>query len=412
MSRKFATLKSFSVISFGNITSRIISAFISILLARQLGPSVFGNYSILFAVMTTIGLGFSGLDITYVHSAIKFKNIKFSNYFSTKILLFLIIVIPITLFSKLIINNYFRNISLIGFFIALIASFFFASYTTIYAYFQRHELYRKYAIVQVSYYFIVLIIILLGLTLFSKNIPYYYYLISYIIASILIFIVFIIKRKGIELKIDPDVISFFKFGKWIILSELSLVLFARLDLIILSHFITGASLGYYSAAIKIVNIYLVFTAAFSVIMLPKASKVKNKAEQKKFYKSGFLLVALLIMIAVVIMLSSKFVVILFYGKEYIPAFKYVILLLLAYLPFTLYQPFRYISYTFNNTRLLFIITLIQNIILISLGWYSIKMFGINGIIYIKGFAYLVALIIFVYMSYKMGKNFKYESNSL
>ena len=90
----------------------------------------------------------------------------------------------------------------------------------------------------------------------------------------------------------------------------------------------------------------------------------------------------------------------------------MILLLLAYLPFTLYQPFRYISYTFNNTRLLFIITLIQNIILISLGWYSIKMFGINGIIYIKGFAYLVALIIFVYMSYKMGKNFKYESNSL
>lgn len=96
----------------------------------------------------------------------------------------------------------------------------------------------------------------------------------------MIFIVFIIKRKDIELKIDPDVISIFKFGKWIILSELSLVLFARLDLIILSHFITGASLGYYSAAIKIVNIYLVFTAAFSVIMLPKASKVKIRQNKK------------------------------------------------------------------------------------------------------------------------------------
>lgn len=147
MSNKKVFLKDISVVSFGNILSRVLSATISIILARLLGPTDFGKFSIIFAIMTTIGTGFSGIDITFVYNSLhpsNFKKFTYGNYIYSKLVISLIIIIPLILLAPIISKYAFHGISNFGIIVALISSLSFVGYTTVYTYYQRKEIFIKY----------------------------------------------------------------------------------------------------------------------------------------------------------------------------------------------------------------------------------------------------------------------------
>lgn len=395
-------IKDFSTVSFGNILSRLFAAVISIVIARTFGPIYFGRFSILFSIMMIIVAGLSGIDFTYVHNSlnphIKSK-VGFSNYLYFKLFVSLILTVVGFLFASYISQNIFKQeVTFSGITITLFSAFFFITYTTVYTYYQASENFVKYSIIQVLYYFFVL----LGTILFFKfNIKEYeFFLIPYLIVGLLIFSFFLIFHRDILTLNNRNLFSFVKIGKWIVFSEMFVVLFARLDLLILSHYISGPNLGFYSAAIRIVNIYLTFTAAFSAIMLPKASRVKNQVQKKKFLKASGLLSLFLVFFSFIIILMSKYIVLILYGSEYLDSYKIVRLLLIAYIPFTFYQPFRYLTYTHNKTFYLFLIPFIQCILFVLLSGNFIKWFSIPGVIYAKAVSFIIGGFFFFFVTYR------------
>jgi len=401
--RKLGTfLKDFSIVSFGNVFSRLLAALIAIVIARYLGPENFGRYSILFSVMLIIASSLTGIDSTYIHNQAKqFNGIRFSyyNYVSSKFLISVIIVI-IGIASSQYLNKFvFHNeVTTLGLIISFLSALSFIAFTQTYTFYQAKQNFLRFSYIQVLFYLFVLLITLLLLYLKIKE--YNLFLIPYLIAGFTIFFSFILFNKH---EISPNTISFinfFKNGRWIILSVICVVLIARLDFLILSHYIKGESLGFYSASMRIINIYLTFTAAFSAIMLPKASEIKNEYQKRQYYKASFILFFLLTSLNITLIFSSSIITRILFGIEYLPSVKFTQLLLIAYIPFTLYQPFRYLTYTFNKTNILFLVPFLQIILLLIIGPTLIQKLGPQGIILAKTVVFIIGFIIFFISVFK------------
>ena len=395
-------VKDFSTVSLGNVLSRLFSAVISIVVARTLGPVYFGKFSVLFSIMMVIASGLSGIDFTYIHATlnphIKIK-VEFSDYLYFKMFVSLILIIVGFIFTPYINENIFKQgVTSLGIVITLFSAFCFILYTTVYTYYQVVQEFTKYSCTQVTYYFLVLLIIVLLVKFDIKK--YEFFLLPYLIVGLFIFFFFLIFHKNSFLLKEHNLFNIAKMGKWIIPSEMFSILFGRLDLLILSHYISGPNLGYYSAALRIVNIYLTFTAAFSAIMLPKASGVKSKAQKEKFLKASLLLSFVLVLLNCILILMSKYIVLILYGADYLESYKFTRLLLISYVPFTLYQPFRYLTYTYNKTFYLFLIPFVQCVLLILLSMNFIKLFSIPGVIYAKAVAFIIGGLIFFLATYK------------
>lgn len=90
------TLRDFMRVGLANYTCRAIGAFITIILARWMGPNGFGIYSIGFYVLTIFGQAFYGFDQSYVHFVVRDPNNEeeiFSTYFLLKIAVSLSIIL-------------------------------------------------------------------------------------------------------------------------------------------------------------------------------------------------------------------------------------------------------------------------------------------------------------------------------
>jgi O-antigen/teichoic acid export membrane protein len=401
--RKLRTfVKDFSIVSLGNVFSRLLAALIAIIIARYLGPENFGKYSILFSVMVIIASGLTGVDSTYIHNKTnQFEKNKFSysDYVTSKFLISAIIVI-IGISSSQYLNKFvFDNeVTTLGLMISFLSALSFIAFTQTYTFYQAKQNFLKFSYIQVLFYLFVLLITLVLLYLKIKE--YKLFLIPYLITGFAIFFLFILFNKLEFSSNINSLINFFKKGRWIILSVIFDVLIARLDFLILSHYIKGETLGFYSAAMRFINIYLTFTAAFSVILLPKASSIKNESQKRLFYKASFLLSLLLILLNITLIFSSSIITQILFGSPYLPSVKLTQLLLIAYIPFTLYQPFRYLTYTFNKTNILFLVPFIQNILLLIIGQTFIQKLGTQGIIYAKTIVFILGFMIFFISVFK------------
>lgn len=395
--RKLQTfIKDFSIVSFGNVFTRFLAALIAIFIARYLGPENFGRYSILFSVMVIIASGLTGVDLTYIHNqASQYNRIIFSysDYVFSKFSIAFIIA-TIGVFSSPYLNKYVFNgeVTTPGLIISFLSALSFIAFTQIYTFYQAKQDFLRFSYIQVLFYLFVLLITLVLLYLKIKE--YNLFLIPYLITGFALFFSFILFNK-LEFSLNKiPFIIFFKNGRWIILSVIFDALISRLDFLMLSHYIKGETLGFYSTAMYITNIYLTFTAAFSAILLPKASSIKNEHQKRLFYKASFLLSLLLIILNIALILSSSGITRILFEVQYLPSVKFTQLLLMAYIPFTLYQPFRYLTYTFNKTNILFLVPFTQNILLLIIGPIFIQKLGPQGIILAKTAVFITGLIIF------------------
>jgi len=390
-------IKDFSIVAIGNTLSKLLAAVCVIIIARYLGPEDFGKFSILFSIMVIISSGLTGLDITYVYNKTgKSNKIKFSyhTYVSSKFLIAITIAI-IGITSVQYLNKYiFHNeVSTVGLVITFFSALSFIAFTQTYTFYQAKEDFVKYSWTRIIFNFLVLLIAFIFI--YSKTNKYYIFTIPYLITGFIIFLTFFLFNKEIFIfKKNLSLINFYKTGKWIILSEICFVLITRLDFLILSHYIKGEILGFYSVALRIINIYLMFTAAFSAIMLPKASGIKNNNQVTEFYKASFFLFLFLTSLNIILIFSSNIIIRILFGVQYLPSAQFTQLLLIAYIPFTLYQPFRYLTYTFNKTHILFLVPFLQIILLLTIGPFFIDRFGPKGIIIAKTTVFIIGFIIF------------------
>lgn len=359
--------KDFINVSLSSYFSRGIGLIISVVLARYLGPSKFGVYSFGFFVMMIImSNGMAGIDQSFVYlvNKGKYKNNEIKiNYVFLKLLIAFFTITVFFILYLLSQYTHLMNIKNIGvILIALIGGVGNVLFSIIIVSYQGEEKFTQYSRAQILFSSLNLVLVLVGVFLRIKIIGYFLFI--YNISGVVIAYYF----RNIDLNLSRIRLNIAKefliFGKWLILYNLLRVLNYRLDFFILSKYTTNNNLGIYSAALRLANIALLSISIFSVILLPKATKIKNKMELKKFWNIYKKITIFLFFVITVMFVLSRYIILLVYGVNYIHSVTIFQILLISSIPVIFQVPFKNLFISFDNSKYLFLLTAMETVIML------------------------------------------------
>jgi len=397
------TPKNFIRVGFANYTSHFIGALISILLARWLGPTAFGIFSIGFYVLTIFGMGFSGFDQSYVYFAVRFPK-KEQDIFMTFCTLKIGIAFSIILLYSLLLLTPFpwnpsgagEKIILYGLIGGLGMQFLLIALSA----FQAREQFHIYSRIKLLYYVFLFFLILMGIQFNIEDL--HYYLLMYIIPGILIMIIF--KNLWIfTSRFRPEIAGkLWRFGKWLIITHFIRMINLRMDFFWLTRYYSGDILGQYSASLKLVNIFVILIGTFSVLLLPQASSMKSTRDFKIYWKENRKIIIFLLISWGVVFSLSPFLIIIMYGPQYLQAIPILRILLYSVIPLIFALPIKYIFLGMGKTAYLLFVTVIQALSLIVIIPFLANKMGVIGIAYGKVLSFFITLIFYL-LVYKFSK---------
>ncbi|WP_158975123.1 flippase [Cellulophaga sp. L1A9] len=302
---------------------RMIAAILtSILFARYLGPSQFGNLNYAIAFVS-IFIPFSefGMSSILVRDYIIHKNKK-------KIILgtsfYLLLLFSFLSFVVLnIINLTIDEDQTISYWILLYSFILFAKPLDVIDFYFQSEVKAK--ISSICKTISILITLLLKFIIVAFNFPIIYIVYVLVLEFILLALFYLITfwkienikfTKYFDLKIFKDLIR----SAWpIVLSALSVILYMRIDQIMLKQMVSAEELGLYSSAIRIYEGYVSLIIVVSLSMMPAILALKHKSEKE--YTAGFTKLFSYVfwgnnLIALIMTFIGPILITFLYGEEY------------------------------------------------------------------------------------------------
>ncbi|NBJ33774.1 oligosaccharide flippase family protein [Serratia fonticola] len=140
-----------------------------------------------------------------------------------------------------------------------------------------------------------------------------------------IMLVFLFKRKKINLKWESNISEakrLFKQSWPLVLSGLALMLYMRIDQIMIGNLVNNTAVGIYSVAVKMIEVWYFFPIAIVSSLFPKIIQEKSKNEEKYNEKMQFLydvMVVLGVLLAIFVTCISDYIIEFFYGVQYYEA---------------------------------------------------------------------------------------------
>lgn len=154
-------------------------------------------------------------------------------------------------------------------------------------YYQATGNFKNYAIVSYIYtlaYFIFNVI----LSVIMKSDNYILYCLSVLFANGIVFLIFEYKfykeNRGIKSYFDPKVIENIKVGFFILIGNMSVILFYAVDRWFIKIFFGVADFAYYSFALSMLNVINILVSSISVTFYNYLSKGENESKIKKLKK--------------------------------------------------------------------------------------------------------------------------------
>lgn len=399
------------------------SLLFTIILARILMPELFGLYSlalstiIIVAIFSSLGIG-SAMIIFISKSLGKKKESEAKGYFNLllKWKTFLIVgtATILVIFSKFIAENYYQK----PIFLALLAGFFYILITQalgiLDTLFQAMNLFRPLFYKELIFQVARIILVPLTIIIFLKNpsnILLFYIMIALTISYIFPLVYLFILRRGISFlsKKEKKVSSkqkkkLVKFILPLSAIVLSGFLFGYIDMILLGKFVAGEFIGYYSAALNIINSFLALLAFSSVALFPIFGRLSKERLERGFRKSRKMVIFLSIFSFIAVFSLASPIIRIIYGSTYSPAinlFRILSLLILSFPLNSLYQTY-YVSQMKSAiiSKLLIFSTILNIILTYTLitalapqgGYYSTM--GAASASVISRYVYLTLLIIY------------------
>ena len=214
-----------------------------------------------------------------------------------------------------------------------------------------------------------------------------------------------IKFEGISLKLD---LSFMKkilhFGFRTHIGNLLKDLSYRGDILVVSYFLTPASVGYYAIAVSLAEIILRIPNAIGLVLLPRVSQM-NKKDAKLFTPivCRRVLLPVVAICFILIFLGEKIIYFAF-GKEYLQSSSVLLFLLPGVVALTVWKiiandiiaqghPFKY-----SLTSALALLTMIVMDLLL------IPILGIDGAAIASSISYITATIAIIFFYREITKN--------
>lgn len=384
-------LTSVGIVTAGNSVARIIDLMFGVIVARTLGVEIFGIFTVLntllisSATITRFGLNstFTKIVSDYKREELKEKEqVLTKAYFIGRLspyIPYVIVGVFLSGFLGDILDIHLEQVSLIRVvFAGLIGVSLFEFVRTRYQANREFLSFTLLGIFQSAGRILTLIILLLGFNLVSLNSAVYIWLVFPFIAGITGLLSqpkdFLKCRHSVGLELR----RMLSFSKWIALSAYSLFLFRGMDVFFLSHYVSKRELGIYSASLSIAGIMFFLTNSLNVVLIPYVCRL-NADRIWPFCRSAFVYGLPVFSLCVCIaLLSSKYVLLLVYGREFVEGANVLNYLLVAFFLGAFLTPFMSLAFRINNSRIIFYVDAIRGVTGL-LGFYLlIPSFGING----------------------------------
>lgn len=385
-----ATFKESRITILGTVINGTLGALFYILMARFLGPSDFGLFTVSVATLTLIAdsvdFGTNTGLIKHVSSSLvtdKNQALKFLKLsLELKVLVWIIVLIVGFFISPWIAAYIFNKKELIlplrlvmlGVGGALLFSFATSSL-------QAFQKYFIWSFINILTNFLRLIFILIffffgGLTLTNSLLTYI--LLPFFGFSMTLF--FLPTKKIFKEKNEISIAGkLFKYNFWVGTFTIIAAFSSRLDTFLTARLLSNTEVGIYGAATQLVQFVPQLIGALGVVAAPKFASFQTNKDMITYFKKFQLFILGLAVIGLAAIPIVVFLIPQFFGKEYIAAINPFIILFLAMLIFLISVPIHNsIIFYFGRPDIFVWISLGHLMIIGLFGYYLITSFGLTG----------------------------------
>lgn len=381
-----------AVLSAGRFLSSVIGFLVGLVIARSLEPAGFGLFSIAMAVfgiavvIAEMGLGTSLVRYIPLYASqdeVKAAFYLQAGFWSILIVslvvsvagLFLARPIALIIYDKpqLIVPLRLGFIGVVG---GILWSYFLA---TLHA----KELFKKYSAVSVLVNLLKLGAI--GLIFWLSKLTVSNVLMVQIFIPVMGFVIGKLiepfRLIGVKGDLKGAVTELFNFGKWIFVVDVAVMLYSRVDLLLLGKFVEDDIVGQYSVAYTLICMFTMLTSSLLNVLLPMVAKMTTVKELKeyrrKILKSTFIVAIFLLPGFYLIKPAVYFT----YGEAYMPSTTIFQIMYIGSLFSFVVEPTFLIVYAINRPQLLALIAIIRLVISLAANLILIPKFNAMGAAY-------------------------------
>ena len=402
----------FSWLIFDKFFRASFNILLSIILARSLGPEDFGILSYILALVFLF-TSISALGINPILTNKIIKDKKSENHvilINSYYLRFLASLICYGLFIFLINfseseTKYFLYSLILGSLIVL------KSYEVLFSYFEAKSL-SKYIVLSQLLGLIISFLLIIYFVYYDFNSIYIYFSLTFdaVVVFFSINIIYFLKKKKyltlINLKILKNIIS---KSFPLLISTISIILYMRIDQIMIKIMIDEYSLGIYSVSVRFVEIFHFIPKILIISILPII--LISRRYKLELLKLNSIIFKISLLIVFFIFFSSDLLIEILYGKNYEGSVITTKILSFSIL-FVFYGVVNEHWYISKNLQKYYAIIVffgaISNIIF---NYLLIRQIGLIGAAYSTLITYFLIIFVFDYFNNKTRKllKIKYES---
>jgi len=402
------------------IFNMLVSLFVGVWVARYLGPDKYGamNYAVAFiALLATLSR--LGLDTIVVRNIIQNPEKK-DEYLGTTLFLKFIGTVVMFALAVTLINFIKTDHPQIKIFVLILAfGHIFKSLDTINLWFQS-QVQSKYTVFSRSVSLTIISLLKIAFILTQSPLIAFIWalMLDMIISTVFLFLFY--QAKGaisiFKWKMKISVLKDMLKDSWpLMLSSIAVIIYMRIDQVMLGSMISSKALGIYSAAVKISEKWYFIPIIISISVFPAIVNAKKRSE--KLYLSRLqrlydFFTWFSISFALIITIFSKHIILFLYGRDYLPASSVLSIHIWAgVFVFLAIASERYLI-TENTTKISFYRNLLGAVLNVILNVILIPSYGIMGAAYATLFSYAVSGYLSNILFRKSRKIFKMFLKSL
>jgi O-antigen/teichoic acid export membrane protein len=194
--------------------------------------------------------------------------------------------------------------------------------------------------------------------------------------------------------------SMFKYSIPVLITLLALTTLYSFDVFLVKHYLSGESAGFYAAASLIGKIVFFATLSIIMVMFPKvAESYENKTHDKTRYILNLSLMVMLVMclsITGFYLLFPDVIILILFGKNYLPISSLLWLFALAYSMFSFIYAFSMYNLSVKRYSFIWMLVLVNILELILINLYHETLFEVLSMFSVSLLVLVVGLGIYTY----------------
>jgi len=392
-------LKNLSYVGFGTIVSIIFTFTFNILAGRLLGPSGYGEFSLVQSIATFLAVPmFFGINYSMLKYNSEKEDFKRQQKIISTAYILIFIFATISIFFYYLLSSQISQVFSVStgvFYLSILFATIFVFYTLLTSTLASIHAMKKFALFRLVYSIILLsaFFIFIFINFISSQSMIFSVCITYGITG---GIILAYLRKFVKLKFDKTWASkLTRYGSYALLGGVSSAFYSNIDKILINKYMNTANIGiYWAYSYSFTMALLTILSVFEIVFFPLASKFANKVI---IFKKINRLIPFIIIISLPFMIGSGFVILKLYGSEYPFDLKLGVLFWIVGI-FVTIDKFYGLLMNSTGTKGKRIVSFAAVVLALSnvfLNIWLIPLMGIEGAVIAAIFSYLLSIIIVI-----------------